>query len=360
MKILVTGASGFLGRAVVESLCAHGETEIRCLVRPNSDVSKLEIVRSRYPGVRLEYVRGNLASPADARRAVQGVDTIYHLAAGMRGAPATLFVNTVVASKCLLEALHERPRRVVLVSTLGVYDTAPLDRSRVIAEDVGLDPHPEKRNVYFHAKIWQERLFREAAEQGRVELVTVRPGVLYGEGNPSRGFPSRIGISIGKWLLLFGERNAIPFSHVSNCAEAIVLAGQSGDSAGQSYNVLDDNLPTGSEYLRAYRREVKRTRAIRFPYPVAMLLSWAVEKYHAMSRGQIPAIVTRYETRAMWKGHRFDNQRIKNLGWEQIVPTREAMRETFAYLCSDPNEMSSKPSHKVQALRAPLQRKAAS
>ena len=63
-----------------------------------------------------------------------------------------------------------------------------------------------------------------------------------------------------------------------------------------------------------------------------MLLSRAVEKYHAKTYGQIPPVLTRYESSAMWKGHRFDNQKIKNLGWKQTVPTEEAMRETFAYL----------------------------
>lgn len=359
MTVLVTGATGFLGRRVVERLCAHGETAIRCLVRHNSEVSRLMAIRDQHPEARIECMTGNLLSMHDVRRAVQGVSTIYHLAAGMRGAPATLFMNTVVASKRLREAVRNRPR-VVLVSTLGVYDTAPLGRSRVVTEGVGLDPHPEKRNVYFHAKIWQERLFREAAEQGKIELVVVRPGVLYGEGNPSRGFPSRVGISIGKWLLVFGGRNVIPFTHVNNCSEAIVLAGQSADSGGQSYNVCDDDLPTGSQYVRAYHREVKRMRTVRFSYPAAMTLSWAVEKYHALSRGQIPAIVTRYETRAMWKGHRFDNQKIKDLGWKPMISTQEALRETFEYLRSEPVEAVSKTAQRVEAPHPSLQRKIAS
>jgi nucleoside-diphosphate-sugar epimerase len=75
----------------------------------------LEEIRNRYPHARLDYVVGNLASPDDARRAVEGIETIYHLAAGMRGLPATIFVNTVVASKYLLEAIQDNKRRVVLV-----------------------------------------------------------------------------------------------------------------------------------------------------------------------------------------------------------------------------------------------------
>jgi nucleoside-diphosphate-sugar epimerase len=332
VRILVTGASGFLGRAVVERLVASGNLDLRCFVRPNSDISGLEEIRSRYPDARLDYVVGNVASPDDARHAVLGVDTVYHLAAGMRGHPATIFLNTVVASKYLLDAMQDRKRRVVLISSLGVYATSSLETDRLIGEDTALDPHPEKRNIYLHAKIRQERLFRDQAAKGSVDLVVLRPGVLYGRANPNHGFPSRIGIQIGRVLLVLGGRSPLPLSHVVNCAEAVVLAGQSAEASAQSYNVLDDDLPSTIEYLRAYKREVGNIASIRCPFPATMLLSRTVEKYHATTRGQIPALLTAYESSAMWKGHRFDNQRIKNLGWKQIVPTGEAMRETFACL----------------------------
>ena len=332
MRILVTGAAGFLGRAVVERLLAHGDFNLRCFVRPSSNISGLEEIRKRYPDAQLDYALGNLASPDDARRAVEGIDTVYHLAAGMKGMPATIFANTVVASRHLLNAMQDRKRRVVLVSSLGVYGTSSLEAGLVVGEETELDPHPEKRNVYFHAKIWQEQLFREQAKKDTVDLVVLRPGVLYGDGNPNRGFPSRIGIHLGKVLLVLGGRNSLPLSHVVNCAEAVVLAGQSADTSGHSYNVVDDDLPTARKYLREYKRQVKNVRTIRIPFRATMLLSRMVERYHVATRGQIPAVLTPYESSAMWRGHRFDNQSIKKLGWKQIIPTEQAMRETFGYL----------------------------
>lgn len=332
MKILITGASGFLGRAVVERLLARGEFDLRCLVRPGSDLAGLDEVRNRYPDVRIEYMVGNLALPDDAVRAVDRIDTIFHLAAGMRGLPASIFVDSVVASRCLCDAVQDRMRRLVLVSSLGVYGTSFMGTDHPVEENTKLDPHPEKRNVYFHAKIWQEHLFREQAEQGKVDLVVVRPGVLYGKGNPNRGFPSRVGIAIGHFLVMLGGTHVLPLTHVTNCAEAVVVAGLSPTASGHSYNVVDDDLPTARQYLNGYRKKVKKVPAIDLPFPVAMLLSEVVEKYHASSRGQIPAVLTPYETSAMCKGHRFDNRKIKTLGWKQIVPTAEAMHETFEYL----------------------------
>src|SRR5713226_10202874 len=101
MSILVTGASGFLGGAVVERLCAHEVSRVRCFVRPRSDRSRLEQLQVEYPNCKLEYLTGNLTSPADCRRALQGVTTVFHLAAQMGGAPASVFLNTVIASRRL-------------------------------------------------------------------------------------------------------------------------------------------------------------------------------------------------------------------------------------------------------------------
>ena len=337
MKVLVTGASGFLGRTLVERLLAHGETEIRCFVRPSSNFATLAQLQRSYPKARLDYVIGNLASRADARRAVEGIETIYHLAAGMKGLPATLFFNTLVASQSLIDAMKDKKRRVVLVSSIGVYDTSSLGTKHLVGEDTDLDPHPEKRSVYFHAKIWQEHLFREQAENGHIDLVVVRPGVLYGDGNPNRGFPSRIGVLVGHLLFVFGGKQVLPLCHVVNCAEAVILAGTSPNASGHSYNVLDDNLPTVKDYLRQHKREVENVSSLCFPFPAAMLLSKIVERYHRKTHGQIPAVLTPYETKAMWKGHRFDNQSIKKLGWKRIVPMDEGLRETFAYLRASMN-----------------------
>ncbi len=332
MSILITGASGFLGQAVVERLLAHGDSRLRCFVRPTSDTSGLGRLRDRYPRAQLQYIVGNLASPQDARRAVEGVETIYHLAAGMRGLPATLFADTVVGSKHLLEAMDDRKRRVVLVSSLGVYGTSFLQTGCLIGENTLLDPCPQKRNPYFHAKIWQEQLFQEQAQNGKLDLVILRAGVLYGNGIGNRAFPSRLGITIGNMLVMVGGGNRLPLSHVVNCAEGVVLAGRSPAASGQTYNLLDDDLPTGREYLRGYKRQVKNVPTISLPFSIIMWLSRTLERYYVRTRGRVPAFLTPYESSAMWKGHQFDNRRIKQLGWRQIVSTPEAMRETFAFL----------------------------
>jgi nucleoside-diphosphate-sugar epimerase len=335
MKVLVTGSNGFLGAALVERLLAHGENDIRCLVRPGSSRTRLEALQARYPEAGLELFVGTLNSPESVAPALHGVDTVYHLAAGMRGSAADLFLSSVVTSKNLLEAIRRHGAiKVVLVSSFGVYGVANLPRGSVVNEETPLEPHPERRDLYSYAKLRQEQLFREYAERDGFPLVVLRPGVIYGPSGSA--ISSRVGLKLFGVFLHLGGRNLLPLSYVDNCAEAIVLAGRNTGAIGKTYNVHDDDLPTCRQYLQRYRREVRRMRVVPLPYWVTQWLSRRVERYHARSKGQLPAVFTPYKTAASWKGNRFDNGRLKGLGWRQIVTTEEGIRRTFAYAKANP------------------------
>lgn len=329
MKILLTGAGGFLGQRVLDRLLAHGCSDIRCLVRDVAKADKLRAIASGYPAAQVEIVAGNLRSPQSVRRALDSVDVVFHLAASLKGSPADMFLDTVVGSKNVLEAIGPRPDvRIVLVSSFGVFGAAQLHRGALVTEDTPIERHPERRDVYSHAKLRQELLFREYAERFGFDLVILRPGVIYGPGGSH--FSTRVGLSIGSVFLHLGGPNRLPLTHVDNCAEAIVVAGLHATSGGQDYNVVDDDIPTCRQYLRKYKREVRNIRTVRIPYPGLMLLSRIVEWYYNYSRGQLPAIFTPYKTATTWGGNRFSNAKLKSIGWKQLVPTADALHQTFA------------------------------
>ncbi|MGC2832520.1 MAG: NAD(P)-dependent oxidoreductase, partial [Candidatus Acidiferrum sp.] len=299
MRVLVTGAAGFLGRALIKRLLAHGYTNIRCNVRRQADIPKLDALLGRDAPIRLEFCIGNLRYPEDAARAVDDVQLIFHLAAGKKGTAAELCLDSVVASRNLLDAVGNRkPMRIVLVSSFGVYGVASLGRGAKVNEETMLEPHPEWRDHYSFSKLRQEQLFWEYQRRNGFELVVLRPGVIYG---PEGGhFSNRVGLTIGKWQLHFGGSNLLPLSYVDNCAEAVVVAGTHHRAAGQVYNVHDDDLPTCRQYLRAYRKNVTRIRSISIPYFGAQLLSSMVVKYNRYSKGQLPAILTPYKVASQW------------------------------------------------------------
>lgn len=336
MKVLVTGAGGFLGVYVVERLLAHGYTDVRCLLRGSGKAERLLEISESHPSAQLELCYGNLRSKPDCDRAVADVSLVFHLAAGTKGSPAELFADSVVASRNLLETLEAREgfpiekTRIVLISSFGVYGVVPLGRGARIDEQTPLETHPELRDTYSHSKLRQEQLFWEHQRKAGFELVVLRPGVIFGPGGGA--FSNRVGLQVGPVFFHLGGSNLLPLAFVENCAEAIVLAGIHPDSAGQVYNVHDDDLPTASRYLREYKKRVKPMRSIRLPYFMTRMLAWSLQAYHRRSQGQLPAILTGYKAAAAWGGNRFNNSKLHTLGWRQLVATSDAMTESFAYL----------------------------
>jgi nucleoside-diphosphate-sugar epimerase len=318
-----------LGGAFVSRLLASGARDVRCLARSASSTARLEQLARQYPGA-LEVVSGSLDTVDAACAALGDSDLVYHLAAAPSGAPADLFLNTVVSSKNLLVALSRLAKapRIVLVSSFAVYGVATLPRGALVDEGTPLEAHPERRDLYSQAKLRQERLFWDYAERQRLNLTVLRPGVIYGPGGtPLSG---RIGLEMFGVFLSLGNRNLLPLTYVDNCADAIVTAGQVTESAGRVYNVVDDDLPTCAQYLRAYQQDVRRLRTLPVPYPMTRALSWAIERYSRISQGQLPAFFTPYRTATSWGGNRFSNDRLKSLGWRPLVSTAEGMRRTFA------------------------------
>ena len=329
MKILVTGAAGFLGKALIERLLAHGYSDIRCNVRRRADISNLNMLAEQRPHIRLDYFVGDLRYREDAAQAVDGVQLIFHLAAGKKGTAADLFLNSVVASRNLLDTVANRkPMRIVLVSSFGVYGVAGLGRGAWVNERTVLEPHPEWRDHYSYSKLRQEQLFWEYQQRNGFELVVLRPGVIYGPDGAH--FSNRVGLTIDECQLHFGGRNLLPLSYVDNCAEAVVVAGTHPRAAGQVYNVHDDDLPTCRQYLRAYKKNVSNIRSIFIPYFGVQLLSFLIAKYNRYSKGQLPAILTPYKAASQWGRNRFDNSKLRSIGWKQLVPTSEGLQRSFA------------------------------
>jgi nucleoside-diphosphate-sugar epimerase len=122
--ILVTGATGFIGRKVVQFLLERGFRQVRCLVRPSSERRKIEAVTDGCPSdMRIEVFEGNLLSRNDCVAATEGVAVILHLAAGTGTKSfADAFMNSVVTTRNLIEAAaqHGTLKRFVNVSSFTV------------------------------------------------------------------------------------------------------------------------------------------------------------------------------------------------------------------------------------------------
>lgn len=333
MKVLVTGAGGFLGRRIVASLLHAGVRDIRCQLRQLASADALQrIANAVGQPTTLEIIECNLLSQSDADALLNGVDLVIHAAAGTRGAAADMMLNTVVASRNLLEsALRARVHRMVLVSSFAVYDTTSLARGATLDEHSPIEASGLEKGAYAMSKVRQEALFEHYQRRAGFELVKVRPGVIYGPGGAA--LSSRVGIrALGLYFNLGGSR-LLPLSQVENCADAVVIAALRG-VPGANYNAVDDELPSCSSYLRAYRKRVERLRVIPVPYPLLAFGARCLVWYSRRSKGQLPAILTPYIVRSMYRDIRYSNDALKAIGWNQRTSTSDGIDRMMDYLAA--------------------------
>jgi nucleoside-diphosphate-sugar epimerase len=326
-RILVTGSSGFIGSKVVGTLLNYGFTDICCFVRPSSYLGGLKNVLAKFDaGRNIELVTGDLLSRDDCQKAAEGVSIIYHLAAGMEKSFAGAFMNSALATRNLMDAFLQfgDPKRFVNVSSFAVYSNLALSRGALLDENCPLEDAPQERfDAYGFGKLKQEELVKEYGEVHNLPYVILRPGYVFGPGKTELN--GRVGTSAFGFLIQVNGSQALPLVFVDNCAEAVVLAGLKAGIDGEIFNVVDDELLTGRQFLKAYRKKTK-SLSIRIPYVVGYTMCLLWEKYSQWSKKQLPPVFNRRRCSAEWKGNRYSNRKLKEgVGWGPRVPMPEAM-----------------------------------
>lgn len=329
--ILVTGATGFIGTRLIRSLQRQGFGNLRCFVRPTSDLSCLrDCIES--DDATIEIQKGNLLSREDCVAATQDVSVIFHLAAGTKANSfADAFMNSVVATRNLLDGAlqHGCLKRLVSLSSFTVYNNEKRS-SGTLDESCPVEEHPESRgDPYCFAKVKQDELIVDYGRRHNVPYVFVRPGVVYGPGK--NRIHGRVGLDTFGLFLHLGGTNQIPFTYVENCADAIALAGLKKGIEGEAFNVVDDDLPSSRRFLKMYKSKVRAFSSLYVPHFASYLLSLLWEKYSGWSQEQLPPTYNRKQWAAYWKPTRYSNEKIKSItGWMPLISVDEGLEKYFA------------------------------
>jgi nucleoside-diphosphate-sugar epimerase len=331
--ILVTGASGFIGSRLVEHLVQSGFTNIRCLVRLSSDSSRVKALKAlSQDKIRVEVTAGNLLSRADCTAATKDAAVIFHLAAarGEKSFPDA-FMNSVVTTRNLMDAAIQQNclRRIVSVSSFSVYTNQDKPHGILLDESCPVELHPELRSdPYCFAKVKQDEIVQEYGLKFGLPYVIVRPGFVYGPGN--QGISGRVGIGTFGLFLHLGGSNAIPFTYVDNCAEAIALAGLKKGIEHEVINIVDDDLPSSRQFMRWYKKKVRHFPSVFVPHILSYALCTAWESYSKWSNGQLAPSFNRRMWHAYWKKTRYTNNKSKKLlGWTQTISTAAGLEHYF-------------------------------
>ncbi|MEX1079520.1 MAG: NAD-dependent epimerase/dehydratase family protein [Homoserinimonas sp.] len=324
MRVLVTGASGFLGGAVAAEIAAAGHS-VRTFQRRPSGVTGVD------------DVLGSVTGRADVDRAVQGMDAVVHLAAkvSMAGDPAEFRRVNVNGTRSMLAAAQEaRATRFVFVSSPSVAHAG----TSIMGDDaLPADPH-RAHGDYARTKAVAE-LFALAADAPGFSVVAVRPHLVWGPGDTQLIARIVDRARRGRLPLLDHGAALIDTTYVDNAASSIAAALRRADAVhGQAFVVTNGEPRPVAELLAGICAAAGvPAPAWRVPAAVARRGGSLIEALWRVRPGTDEPPMTRFLAEQLSTAHWFDQRRTRaELLWEPTVSLDEGLRLLAASYASPP------------------------
>jgi nucleoside-diphosphate-sugar epimerase len=324
MKVLVTGAGGFLGRYVVKRLLKRGHS-VRAIVRPTSPIPN-------WPK-EVEIFRADLRTKEDLSAAFVDIEAVIHLAAATSGSEELQFASTVTGTEHFMAAMvSSRVRRLILVSSLVVYDWSRalrrLDEETPLLRDI----YP--MGAYTIAKAWQERVVARVAKAHGFELTVMRPGFVWGSQHAQI---AGMGRRIGRAYVIFGPFTRLPLTYVENCADCLAAAVDCPAAIGETFNVIDDDSIRVWHYVSEYaKRSGQQGIMVPVPYQLGLALAQLaalVSQTLFGKRGKLPSLLTPRRFEAQFKPVRFDTAKLQRImHWQPPQSFNESLEETYGQI----------------------------
>ena len=320
MIACVTGATGFIGSHLADSLLAQGYT-VRTLVRKTSN-------RRWIQGKNIECIEGDVRDPASLHAFLAGADYIFHIAGVVKArAPEEYFHGNDTATRHMLEAARDHApalRRFLFVSSQTAAGPAP-SADRPLTEDMPANPI----TTYGRSKIAAETTVKSFTDI--VPWTIVRPPAVFGPRDTeifiyfqtiAKGLNSLIG---------FGEKRLNLIS-TEDLVRGIILAATAEVSLHQTYYLASTQAYTWPEVGRISAKLLaKRTVTVRLPHGLVYSVAAVAQLAAALQRK--PATLNlekaRDITRQYWLCD--SSKALRDLGWRDEVPLEEAIRRTIAW-----------------------------
>jgi predicted dehydrogenase/nucleoside-diphosphate-sugar epimerase len=257
-RVLVTGASGYIGSEVVNKLVEQG-FPTRAFVRPLSKTTSLEQL-----GVEIVY--GDITDASALSRATHGVDIVVHLATPLQGPQDFIVQCAVEGTRNVADAARSSGvKRVIYMSSMSVYDYAKLRDGDAINEESPLEEQPEQRGAYSLAKREAEKIALSHLIDKSPSWTIVRPSMVVGKGS---NMFSPAGVKISKLLLVFGSpRKRLRLIHIEDLAVALLEIIRHEGTGSRVYTISAPGELTLGAYVDRYIRvQHPALKAVYVPY----------------------------------------------------------------------------------------------
>jgi nucleoside-diphosphate-sugar epimerase len=316
---LVTGATGFVGRALVERLLREGHS-VRVLARDDAD-------RARWAGVHgraVEPFVASLGDPNSIAQAAEGADVVFHCASeSSPRAPssALAWVNIAGSENVRNAARHAGVRRLIHLSCA---DVTLANRDRLSwreTQQLGQAP----LDAVSRTKLLAEELALQESDR-RLEICALRPAWIWGPGDTTTLPALCREAARGRVRLCGGGDNLLATVYIDNVVHALLLAARAPSVCGLAYHVLDDEALTAREFLG------QLCKAAGLPAPRGGL--YALEYCSAWLRERVglPGLVRRDVVRR-GRGSLYDGgAAVRDLGYEARVSIEAGMQALASWV----------------------------
>jgi nucleoside-diphosphate-sugar epimerase len=327
---VVTGASGWLGVALVEALAAEGR-RLRCLVPALPDTARVEAVAG---GAVLDVVVGDVRDPTAIDRLFEGADapSVFHAAAVIHPAGRTReFFDVNVGGTALVvdRAARHGARRLVHVSSNSPFGYSR-DPGHRFDEDSAYHPHLG----YGASKMEAEQLVLRAHDRGRLETAVVRAPWFYGPHQPERQTRFFAAVRRGLFPLCGDGTNQRSLAYTGNLVQGLLLVERHEKAAGRPWWIADARSYSMTEILAAVKQALAAEglpvadRQLRLPGIACEVAGLADRLAQGVGRYVQPAHVLS----EMNKTIACSVERAREeLGYEPVVELGEGMRRSVRW-----------------------------
>jgi dihydroflavonol-4-reductase len=268
-RVLVTGASGFVGSAVARALAEAG-FQVRALVRATSP-------RGHLNGVPVEFAEGDLRDAASVRRAMTGVRHLFHVAADYRlwaRDPSEIAQVNVTGTRIVMEeALRAGVERVVYTSSVATLtlnaEGRPVDETLPLAEADAI-------GVYKRSKVAAERLVEAMIANGKLPAIIVNPSTPIGPRDVKPTPTGRVIVEAARGRIPGFVDTGLNLVHVDDVAAGHVAALSKG-RIGERYILGGENVQFGDMLADIAALVGRRAPKLRFPLGMMMPVAYAAE-----------------------------------------------------------------------------------